>query len=104
MASSVLGGVPARPIHTVLVEAEPFHVDVRYTGLVYIARGAYGMVASADDRVSCPWALALFCRSPAQPLLLSLAVLLSYWGVYLGTADRQARRDKEDWRHVPQPG
>ncbi len=42
-----------RTVHRLPVGTEDvFEIDVRYSGLVYIARGAYGMVCVADDAVS----------------------------------------------------
>lgn len=41
----------ARSYHTVNLGKTPFTVDVRYTNLKPIGRGAYGFVASADDLV-----------------------------------------------------
>ena len=42
---------PHRRTHKLVVNDEPIEVDVRYSNLVYIARGAYGMVCVADDAV-----------------------------------------------------
>ena len=55
VSCTVAGGrsdPPARRVHTLVVNDEPMEVDVRYSNLVYIARGAYGMVCLADDAVS----------------------------------------------------
>ena len=43
---------PPRRTHTLVVNDEPVEIDERYSNLVYIARGAYGMVCVADDAVS----------------------------------------------------
>ena len=58
MASKAMhpsAGPSLRPTHCIVANGEEFHVDVRYSNLNYIARGAYGMVCIADDavRASC---------------------------------------------------
>lgn len=60
---------PGDGMHTVIVNGEEFTVSTRYSNLAYIARGAYGMVCTADDAVRAR----MLSSGASQPPLVMLA-------------------------------
>ncbi len=82
---------PGDGMHTVIVNGEEFTVSTRYRNLAYIARGAYGMVCTADDAVRARMLRSCVC-SPASA---GLACIKLHGGVSRLTACCAACRSQE---------